>query len=147
MIAEAANDRVGLLNLDADGRARLRNNARQGVQVLADRWPARTDQELRGRQPFELSAHEVKAFRVAYDLGFLFAQAKPPCCEKVSQLGEDDLFELPPRTGQDHEVIRIANQPQVSELESPFGGLAVSGCVLSLRTSRRVRQLPSGYGP
>jgi hypothetical protein len=77
--------------------------------------PARTHQELRWREPFEPSANEVKALRITYDPCFLITEAKPPCREEFSQLGEDDRFELPSRTGQHHEVIGVANQPQVPE--------------------------------
>ena len=116
MIAEAANDRIGLLNLDADRESAVAEQPRQRVEVLPDRGSTRTHQELRRRQSFELTADEVKAFRVTDDPCFLIAQAKPPCCEELSQLGEDDPFELPSRTGQDHEVIGVANQPQVAEV-------------------------------
>ena len=84
--------------------------------MIPNRRSTRSHQELRRRESFELTAHEVKAFRITYNPCFLFAQAKPPCSEEFSQLGEDDRFELPSRTGQYHEVIGVANQPQITEV-------------------------------
>src|ERR1051325_3817403 len=84
--------------------------------MLANRRSTRSHQELRGREPFELTTDEVKTFHITDDSCFLRAKAKPPRFEKRSQLGEDDRFELPSRTGQHHEVIGVANQPQITQL-------------------------------
>ena len=62
-----------------------------------------------------MTAHEVEAFRRTHDPGLLLAQAEPPGGEELPQPGQDDPFELPARTGQDHEVVGIADQPQVTQ--------------------------------
>ena len=81
----------------------MRNSAGQRVEVLPDRGSTRAHQEFRRRESFELSADEVEAFRITNNPCFLRAEPQPPSCEELSQLGEDDRFELPSRTGQHHE--------------------------------------------
>ena len=103
MIAEAANDRIGLLNLLPDRENVVAEQLGQGFQVLPNRRATRSHQEFRRRKSLELSPDKVKALRVMHNSCFLRAQPQPPRCEEHSQLGEDDRFELPPRTGQDHE--------------------------------------------
>jgi hypothetical protein len=94
VIAEAANNRIGLLDLDTDREGMVAEQSRQRVEVLPNRWTTRAHPELRRAQPFEGSADEVKTVRITYDPRFLFAQTKPPSREEFSQLGEDDRFEL-----------------------------------------------------
>jgi hypothetical protein len=62
----------------------IAEDVEQRVHVIPYRTPTRTHHELRGREPLELSTHEVKAFRITYDPCFLFAQTKPPCLEEFS---------------------------------------------------------------
>lgn len=62
-----------------------------------------------------MTAHEVEALPVTHNSCLLFTQAEPPGGEKLPQSGEDDSFELPARTGQDHEVVGVTDQPEVAE--------------------------------
>jgi hypothetical protein len=111
MIAEAANHRIGLLNLLPDRESVVAEQLGQGFPVLPNRRATRSHQEFRRRQSLELPPDKVKALRVMHNSRFLRTKPQSPSCEEHSQLGEDDRFELLPRTGQDHEVIGLANQP------------------------------------
>src|SRR5262249_5755929 len=109
VVAEAADDRIGLLNLNGDRESTIAEQLRQCIQVFPYRGLTRTYPELRWREAFEMTAHEVKPFRGTYNFCFLFTQAETPSCQEVAQPGEDDSFQLPAGTSQDHEVVGVAN--------------------------------------
>ena len=115
MVTEAANNRISLLNLESDRESTVAKQSRQCIQVFPNRLSTWSHQELRRRESFEPTTDKVKTIRIAHDPCFLFAQTEPPRFEKFSQLGEDDRFELPSRTGKYHEVIRVSNQSKVPE--------------------------------
>ena len=92
VVAEAADDRVGLLDLDADREGAVAEQSGERVEVLPDRGSARAHQELLRREPSEVTAQEVEALGVPDDPGLLFAQAEPPRREELPHHGEDDPF-------------------------------------------------------
>ena len=73
VVTEAANNRIGLLDLHTDREGMVAEQPRQRIKVFPNRLPTRSHQELRGSQPFEGSANEVKTIRITYYPCFLFA--------------------------------------------------------------------------
>ena len=71
MIAEAANNRIGLLNLLPDRESVVAEQLGQGFQVLPNRRAMRSHQEFHRRKSLELSADKVKALRVLHNSCFL----------------------------------------------------------------------------